>query len=32
MTVHAAKLDEAPRERESDVNPFLRGNFAPWRL
>src|SRR5437867_4955768 len=18
-------------ERESDVNPFLRGNFAPWR-
>src|SRR6266404_5189776 len=20
------------RERESDVNPLLQGNFAPWRL
>ncbi len=19
-------------ERESDVNPFLQGNFAPWRM
>jgi len=24
-------IDQKPRPRESDTNPFLQGNFAPWR-
>jgi carotenoid cleavage dioxygenase len=32
MTAHAAEKSAPTTARESDANPFLQGNFAPWRM